>query len=285
MAYEIFLLTTCCLLELPLNGSFDDLQRFCRATIPQNYAWLRLGHDDNLAVLADWERIRQEGETERFGHRVDDFVELIEARLKVNVPRWWVRKLRKGRLKGGNAWFYWSLEPKMWNRANGYHFSGLDGIAFDQDGACLFQNCESVRIPAGLAHDILVIDENPKDSGYIGQIGGDDLLVGFHGLYSTFGGPGAITCLNKDDLSIKWERELDIGFTGGIGGGNFRGSYSSVVYDGDRVVLFGGNNLAMYFHILARRDGRILCRFCTSYLDRTVHQDGAEDVGAKGKGK
>ena len=270
MAYVVLLVVGSCASQFPVNGTFDEVRDFCRRNVAPNYVWLRFAKDDNVAILADWERVRRNANSERFGRDVDPFVRLIESRLGITVPRWWRRILRKGKLEDGQARFFSiPYDAKMWNRANGWRFSGFDGISFDATGLHVFQHGETIHIPRRLAQYILVIDDTPKDTAYIGQIGEREVLIAAHGLYCTLDGPSTLTSLRKTDLSIKWEADIDTGFHGGIGGGLPGGSYSSVTFEGERVVLFGGHAYAMYFHVLSRRDGRILVRFATSYLDRS----------------
>jgi hypothetical protein len=240
-------------------------------------------NDATLAVATEWVRLRDSVDDGRFGKKADYFLGYLSGRFQVSPPAWWSRGIRRGGATRGKPWGF--DDPQMskhWKQTEGgLHYSGFDQIALADTDLTLKLGSEAVVLAksnypeVGTERNFWKVE---RFSAIVGTIGGGVSVVGFECPVISLGGPAEIYCVDLKSGQPLWKRTVGDGLQPGVGySGGFRGSFTQIEIDDERIMVWLGHDMAMCLEVFRKKDGKRIANFHSSFLD-DIHLAGWKET-------
>lgn len=240
-------------------------------------------HSDELSkgspyVLdQEWKQLLDAAPDRNGEMRGDKLLELLEQRLNVKAPAWWqplVKCVGVGprsahMIENDNA-----VEglSKRWNSMRNVPFTGFTAIAgsVNEKHLEMRDGSKSFILAQQIDWEDTIDDIELGDNGVSGSIHNDLCFLVPKCPVRGSGGPRAMCCFDVTSGKLRWKANLVDGEIGAYMHLQF-GSYTEVIVDEDKVIVWTGSEIAALVQAFNVSDGKPLLRFSTNG-DRLVDE-------------
>lgn len=249
--------------RFPLDADLPTVIRYVQKSEPED----RFSDDQNESVAAAW-RVATVGSPEgKLGPaRVNRFLGLLEARLRVGVPMWWEAYLQSA-VRGKSGVTFADVDDRRWVVRKGIALSGFCEATLSDGTLSLTTAGKTWALAGGLFEELAGLPEDIRGADpaiyIIGAASGEDLVLGFQSS-GFLDGPGRLYCVRHG--RVRWTARSPIGIRPGGYSGGYWGTFSEIVIRRKHVFIFGAHDEALYINAFEQASGKQSFRFATSFV-------------------
>lgn len=227
---------------------------------------LKRSRYDSIAIQAAWEEVTlsvPEKEGPGVYHpdkdKLNRFLEFLEERAKVNVPKWWAEIVVDARANRRN-----NIYPGNPTKTP-YHNAGLDFITAphdtiikkDGDSYVLKIAKNSIKLPDQILQKS---DDGSLYGSFSGYFTSKHCFVAVH---NSVGYSHDVACIDRSSGKVVWNAEACGCWWGSATG--IHESWVSVTLQKDRVLVFGAASIGLYAHAFQANNGKTIFRFSSGF--------------------